>query len=58
MCRNVDGTNESDKGKGRFKTEGSNAICSDIDGPRGVTLSKVSQTEEVRYRMTSLIYGV
>ena len=58
MCHNVDDTNESGKEKGLFKKEWSNAICSNIGRPRGVILSKVSQTEKVKYRMTPLIYGV
>ena len=38
-----------------------NAICPNIDGPRdylGLSLSEVSQTEEDKYHMVSLIRGV
>ena len=40
---------------------GNNAICPNIDGPRdylGLSLSEVSQTEEDKYHLVSLICGV
>ena len=40
------------------KKEQNNAIYSNINGPRVVILSEVSQTEKDKYQMISLICGI
>ena len=43
-----------------YKRQRSNAICSNMDGPRDhlIILSEVSQTEKDRYHMMSLTCGI
>ena len=40
------------------KKQQNNAICSNMDGPRDIILSEVSQTEKDKYHMISLICGI
>ena len=40
------------------KKEGNSATCNNMDGPEGIILSDVSQTEKEKYCMISFICGI